>query len=132
MGNFYIIPVSMIKSLFVNTNAYYVLSNVGCYISAMKSSNYEDKDVLSQLAYCYFRRKDELTPGLIKAIEDFYNDGEMEDDDGLFCCGSMNEEEIYFLEGENEEEPVTPLGLLADACRKDRAIWDLAKEWHDV
>lgn len=136
MGNFYIIPVPMLRILFTNTDAYNVLSHVGCYISARKSSKYEDEEVIRHLTYCYFRRKHELTSDLVRLLE-YYYDGQLEDDTGLFTFG-LNDEEIFFgdeanFEGiEDEVEPYSPLGLIANAYRKDKDIREYAKEWHDV
>lgn len=137
MGNFYIIPVPMLRILFTNTDAYNVLSHVGCYISARKSSKYEDDEVIRHLTYCYFRRKHELTSDLVRALEYYYDDGQLEDATGLFTFG-LNDEEIFFgdeanFEGiEDEVEPYSPLGLIANAYRKDKDIREYAKEWHDV
>lgn len=141
MGNFFIIPVPIIKSLFTDTDAYNLLLHVGDFISARKSSNYEDDEVIRHLTYCYFRKKHELTSDLVRVLEYYYDEGELEDDTYLFTSDAcLNEEEIYFgdeanfegIEEEQEGEPYTPLGLIANAYRKDKDIREYAKEWHDV
>lgn len=139
MGNFYMIPVPMIKRLFLTPDAYNELLHVGSYYSAQKVSNYTDEDMVRHLAYCWFRQKDELTPNLVKAIQNWNSEGELEDDYALFNTdGTLNDEEAYFIDDsnfegvENPEEPCTPLGMLADACRQDNRLWSIARAWHDV
>jgi len=139
MGNFYVIPVPMIKLLFTDTNAYNVLSHVGGYISAKKSSDFDGDGIVRHLTYCYFRKRHELTPEVVSLLEDFYDEDELDDDEGLFRSdGFLNDEELYFWDEANfeeveyESEPYTPLGLIANACRKKEGLWEVVKEWHDV
>ena len=139
MGNFYTIPVPLIKRLFINTDAYNELLHAGCYLSAKRVSSYEDTDVIRHLAYCWFRAREELTPSLVTYIESSFDEELLEDDNYLFNSdGSLNDEEAYFVndeffEGvENQEEPFTPLGMLANGCRLDPDLWEKVKEWHDI
>ncbi len=139
MANFYMIPIPMIKRLFLTPDAYNELLHVGSYFSAQKVSNYTDEDMVRHLAYCWYRKKDELTQNLVKAIENWNTEGELEDDYALFNTdGTLNDEEVYFVDDsnfegvENPEEPCTPVGFLADACRQDTQLLSIARSWHDV
>jgi len=143
MAHFYIIPASLIKRLFLSSDAYEELLHVGGYLSAKRVSSYADEDVIKHLVYCWYRKKDALTPSLRKRISDniaqwdeIYEDCGVEDDYGLFDQDGEIQTGEYFLYEDYEEckdrEPETPYGFFAQWCAEKPAFMDEVREWHDV
>ena len=125
MGNFYIIPVPLIKRLFINPDAYNELLHVGGHLSAKRVSSYEDEDVVKHLTYCWYRQKDALTQSLIAQIENSLDEDLLEDDYNLFDSEG-NFDMINIDDGD------TPLGAFADLCRHNLDFFREVKDWHDV
>lgn len=125
MGNFYTIPVPLIKRLFINPDAYNELLHAGGYLSAKRVSSYEDEDVIKHLTYCWYRQKDALTQSLISQIKNSLDEDLLEDDYGLFDTdGEFDMMNIY--DGDMH------LGAFAGLCRENPDFLKEVKDWHDV
>lgn len=125
MGNFYTIPVPLIKRLFINPDAYNELLHAGGYLSAKRVSSYEDEDVIKHLTYCWYRQKDALTQSLISQIKNSLDEDLLEDDYGLFDTdGEFDMMNIY--DGDMH------LGAFAGLCRENPDFFKEVKDWHDV
>lgn len=125
MGNFYTIPVPLIKRLFINPDAYNELLHAGGYLSAKRVSSYKDEDVIKHLTYCWYRQKNSLTQSLISQTEDSLAESLLEDDYGLFGTdGEFDMMNIYDTD--------CPLGAFAALCRDNPDFFKEVKDWHDV
>ena len=125
MGNFYTIPIPLIKSLFIKPDAYNELLHAGGYLSAKRVSSYKDEDVIKHLTYCWYRQKDALTHSLITQIENSLDEDLLEDDYGLFDTdGYFDTMNIY--------DDVMQFGAFASLCRENPDFFKEVKDWHDV
>lgn len=133
MGNFFTIPVPLIKRLFINTDAYNELLFAGGYLSAKRVSSYSDEDVIKHLTYCWYRQKDSLTASIIKKIEQGIDDDVLDDDYGLFQSDGTLAETAFLdedaVEGCEPETCVDDFGLF---CREHPIFYREVKDWHDV
>ena len=135
MGNFYTIPVPLIKRLFVNPDAYNELLHAGGYFSAKRVSSYSNDDVLKHLVYCWYRQRDMLTPSIINDIENGMNEDVLEDDYGLFDTDGTLIGSTCFLNDDGLSdgcEPETPIDHFGLFCKENLDFMEKAIEWHDV